>query len=198
MSSAISSIVSIINDNLIATAFKDKRFQKPALFSISKSIPYPVGDNYESIPTEIDERGNGKKLVPDDRDPVRIYHKLLNLASSQDPSQYGNGNGNIVRTYQMSAIVFAQSNLIKMSDHALEEHIMANSVDRLTKAQLASVQMNACFIKQNGTDFNSKAIWEREYNAKKYYLNTNHLFFEMKYTIECRLKKSCINTCTTC
>jgi len=191
-------IVDIINDKLKATVFNDKRFQKAAMFGIAKPMPYKKGDVFELIPTEVNHLGEGKKLVPDDKNPVQCYHKVNAIRNTLSKSQYGNGNDFIIRIAEMSMIVFALRNVIKMSEHDLDFNILASFPAKPTKEQISEMKLNDCTITYNSADFNSMAVYAREYNTKSYYLNTNHLFFEVKYTIECRLNKACINTCTTC
>lgn len=194
----LNKIVCIINDSLKEKSFNDKRFQKVAAFGISKSLPYKKGDVIEYIPTELNDNGDAKMLIPDDKNPVQIYHKVNSINYSLQKEQYGNGNDSIVRVANMSMIVFAQRNLIKLSEDMMDLYIIKGMPSKLTTASLTELKLNDCAITQSTTDFNSLAVYAREYNTKKYYLKPEHLFFEVKYQIECKLKKSCINTCETC
>lgn len=194
---SLSEIVKLINIALLALAFNVEPRQKAVLFGISKPLPYKVGGDgsYELIPTELDLSGEGKKLIPDDKNPIQIYHKVNSIATVPDKAQYGNSNDKIIRTAQMSMIVWAQSNKIKMMDNELDQLMLSVFPNKIATADLARLQLNACTINYNSSDFNSMPIFAREYATKKYYLNPQHLFFEVKYSIECRLNKSCIKTC---
>lgn len=194
----LNAITQIINDKLKATTLSDKRFQKVSAFNIAKALPVKKADAIEYIPVELCDNGEGKDIVPDDRYPVMIYHKMNSVAYAFQREQYGNGNDSVVRTAQMSMIVFAQRNLVKLSEDMMELQIVAGIPSKLTKQQLIDLKLNDCTISLTTTDFNSVAISNREYNTKKYYLKPSHIFFEMRYTIECRMKRACINTCTTC
>lgn len=195
---SLGSIVKIINDSLKTKSFSDKRFQKVAAFGISKSLPYKKNDVFEFIPTEIDDNGEAKVLFPDDKNPIQFYHKVNSIAYSLQKEQHGNGNDSIVRVAQMSLVVFAQRNKIKLSEEVLDLYIAKGLPSKLTVVQKQELKLNDCTITQVTTDFNSVQLFAREYNTKQYYLKPEHLFFEVKYQIECKLNKSCINTCETC
>lgn len=194
-------IVEIINSSLKEKAFNDKRFQKVAAYKVSKSLPYKSedsGQGYSYLPTEINDKGDGVALTPDDRFPVMVYHKMYSTANSNAPSQYGNSNDIVRRTFQMSMIIFAQRDKIKMSEDLLELNIIYGMPSKLSKTQLADLKLRNVTITLGSTDFNSLSLFLREYNTKKYYLKPSYLFFEMRYTIECDVHKACINTCKTC
>lgn len=196
--SSLNSITKIINDSLKAKPFSDKRFQKVAAFGVSKLLPYKKGDLMEYIPTELNDNGEGIKLVPDDKNPIQIYHKVNGITYSLQKQQFGNTNDYMVRVANMSMIVFGQRNLIKLNEDMLDLYILSGLPSKLTKEQLTELKLNDCTITSSTTDFNSVALWSREYNSKQYYLKPEHLFFEVKYQIECKLKKSCVNTCEPC
>lgn len=194
----LNSVVKIINDTLKATAFNDQRYSAPAMFLITKSLPYQAAAGFEYIPSVVDNNGEATRVNPDDRNVIQVYHKVNSIANFYSKQQFGNENENIVRTAQMSMIVFGQRNKIKLSDHDLDFNILASFPNKLAKAQLAELKIQDCVISYGSADFNSLQLYSREYNTKSYYLKPNHLFFEVKYTIECRLNKACINTCTEC
>lgn len=194
---SLSEIVKLINIALLTLAFNVEPRQKAALFGISKSLPYKLttGGTYELIPTQLDLLGEAKKLIPDDINPVQIYHKVNSVITVPDKQQYGNTNDKIIRTAQLSMIVWAQSDKIKLFDFELDELMLSIFPNKIATADLTRLQLTGCTINYNSTDFNSMAIFAREYATKKYYLKPQHLFFEVKYSIECRLNKSCIKTC---
>ncbi len=161
-------IVTILNDHLKATAFKDKRFQKAAMYGIAKTLPHKKGDVYELLPAVLDDLGEGTVLAPDDKNPVQCYHKVNGITNALDKSQYGNGNSNIIRTAAMSMIVFGQRKLLKLTEHELDLFIMVSFLNKLTKAQLSDLQLKDCTINYTSTDFNSMSIFAREYNTKTY------------------------------
>jgi len=196
----VKKIVQIINTQLNAAAFSDKRFQIAQLFDIAKSVPTKNKDKaLEILPCIIDDAtGEGKYLYPDDKHPVQVYHKMNSVSVVPDKVQYGNRNDIIVRTASMSMIVFGMRTKLQLSDQDLELIISASLINKLSKAQLADLTLKDCTIQHTATDFNSLGVYQKEYSTKEYYLKPTHLFFEMKYTIECKLDKSCINTCSTC
>lgn len=194
----LNTITKLINQNLIATSLKDKRFQKVAAYGISKSLPYKKGDVLEYIPTELCDNGDGKELSPDDKNPIQVYHKMYGTRYSIMKEQYGNGNTSLIRTADMSLIVFAQRNIVKLSEEQMELFVLTGIPNKLTKANLTELNLKDCTINVSSTDFDSVKIFNREYNTKKYYLKPSHIFFEMRYIIECKFDKNCINTCPTC
>ncbi len=193
----LSEIVKLINAALLTLAFNTESRQKSALYGISKTLPYKqkADTTYELIPTLLDLDGDGKKLIPDDNNSIQIYHKINSTASIPDKVQYGNTNDKIIRTTQMSMIVWAQSNKINMFDNELDQLMLSVFPNKIAKDKLNEMKLTDCTINYNSTDFNSMAIFMREYATKQYYLNPQHLLFEVKYSIECRLNKSCIKTC---
>lgn len=188
-------IVAVINEALRTTVFKDKRFLKPAMFGIAEPTPNKVGETYESLPGIIRDDGEITMVYPDDKNIIQVYHKVNSLTESADRSQYGNGNSNMIRTASMSMIIFGNRKVIKRRKDDLELFISASIPSKLSKADLIVMGLKDCSITHTSSDFNSLFIYTREYNTKKYYLKPSHLFFEMKYTIECKFNKACINTC---
>lgn len=195
----ISKIVCIINEALNIGVFNDKRFQKADLNGVVKNINQKNSSgNVEIFPATIDNNGEAKKVYPDDKFPVSVYHKINTTQQALLPTQYGNGNNFIKRTTSMSMIVFGMKSKLKLSDNELELFIASKFPDKLTVAQAADLNLKDCNIFYTGSDLNSMTVYAREYNTKDYYLKSNHLFFEVKYTIECKLDKRCINTCKDC
>lgn len=188
-------IVAIINETLRTTVLKDKRFMKAKLFEIARVMPVKKGEIFELVPGIINENGEITKVYPDDKNVIQVYHKINSSSVSVDKAQYGNGNTRLVRTANMSMIIFGLRSTIKRTEDEMDLFISASLPSKLTKQQLIDNELKDCSINHTNTDFNSLQIYSREYNSKQYYLNSSHLFFEMKYTIECKFDKSCINTC---
>ncbi len=195
----LNEIVSIINQALNANAFADKLFQKAKFYEIVKSTPIKNASGVmEMFPATISEKGECIKVYPDDKNPIQIYHKVNSMPYGLMKEQVGNGMNNIIRSANMSMIVFGLRSKLKLSDEELDLFIAAKLPERLTKTQLTDLKLKDCTIIYNSVDFNSMSVYAREYNTKEYYLKPGHLFFEVKYTIECRLDKRCINTCENC
>ncbi len=194
---SLSEIVKIINAILIASAFNTATFQKTKLFGITKTIPYKekTAGSFELLPTELDLEGNGTKVIPDDNNPLQIYHKINSITTVPDKQQYGNANDKVIRTSQLSMIVWAQMDKIKMTETQLDQLLLSVFPNKLLKADLTRLQLTDAVINMASTDFNSMQIFAREYATKQYYFNPKHLFFEVKYSIECKLSKKCIKTC---
>ena len=194
--SSLNKIVKNINASLRATSFSDKRFASFEANGIVKLLPIQnKTGGYDYRPAELTDSGEGKLLAPDDTKVLQIYHKVNGIEYSLQRERHGNGNENIIRKANMSMMVFALRNKIKLSEEMLDLFILKGVPDKFNKTVLQELNISDCSIKHASTDFNSVQLFQREYGNKTYYLKPEHLFFEVKYQIECRMKKSCINTC---
>jgi hypothetical protein len=184
-------IVAFINNTLETKAFKDKRFIA-GLHGIATMVEYQGA----IVPCIINNDADGKYVGLDDSFSVQVYHKnngtVSLVVTSSD--QFGDGNPVITRRYNMSMMVMGKRKLLDLTPEQLETIIDASFPDQLPAQLRNDFKLNNCSIGFSGTDHNSSTLLKREYGQpdKKYDLEM--IIFEMKYTIECIYKKSCIDT----
>lgn len=166
--------------------------------SLNETIELPKGSEVNGV-AELVPRDDqtipeidGKFVGVDDVYPVRIYHRLLSVASKIDTKKgYGNDVGGITNTYSIAMVVFLQHERAKLYPDELLLFIQSRMPDRL-KGQ----PYNDIRITFTGAQLDSQASWTQEYRSgTEYKLKSDQFLFKINYSIETTFSKGCFKEC---
>lgn len=191
----VDSIVSFINDQLKAGSLKDVRFKPGKYIGITTVLPRMNGERQELIPASCNNDGEYEAIVPDDRFPIIIYHKVIsNGYTSVKQQSFGNDYA-YKATTEMQLVVIADSRKIKMQAEALEPLIIFGlpglGSDQLSK----DTGLNRISISPINSTMDKILVFRQEYPATEYFLKPFQQLFSIRYRIEATFDRNCVNKC---
>lgn len=193
----LKNIVAYINDAL-CTALSDGRYDKSVFNGIAITMPRPQGDNTTDLfPVYTDDKGEGQYVGYDDAFSLQVYHKNNGVIYTQpEEEQFGNNNKVQKGVAQMSMIITGFRRALKMSPEEMTEAVLKSLPSLMDKANLTANQLMSVKINPASADFNTMAVFGREYKVKSLKaLQPDIMMVELKYKIECIFDTRCINTC---
>lgn len=194
-------VVNHINTRLNAEVLmKSSKFAGSKLHGIAFTIPEISSAGTKWLPAVVDESGEMCTVVPDDRYPVRIYHRV-NSASPQgaNVSQYGDGLKMLSDSYNCSMIVHGFRDKIKMDVYALEALLISAMPSELSAAMKSDYKVKQCTIRIQERQYDPFKLWVDEYRSlDEIGLKINSLFFRINYQVQQIYDKSCISICDNC
>lgn len=188
----VNEIVSEINKAI-------KGFLTDSTFAISSlnGIVYPLlKEKDNSLPATIDHKGNATYTGIDDKYSLMVYHKIMTTVPKKAAAtrQFGDGNKTLQVTNKMSLVVFANREKLKLTQEVLANYIVAALPTNIDKAILSKERLSECTIDVLEVNFNSSALFKREY-LKESILKPHQMLFEVSYQIVYGFNANCINTC---
>lgn len=191
--SLVCDIVKFINDSLKESAFKAPRFSGSEFYGIATQVPRD--DAF--VMTLLNEKGETVKdnlMYWENGGPIQLYHRLWSSSIAPDlkDDAFGDDTYSLKRTLHMSMVVFATREKVQMSAEDLELFMYLQMPGTLPKAQMPA-GIESCFITPSGSDFNQPQLLNREFKLTNNTLEPKAVLFELKYVIECKASKNCIN-----
>lgn len=166
--------------------------------SLNESIDLPNGSEVNGIAELVSQEANtlpeidGKFVGVDDKFPVRIYHRLLNLQAKFRPGTgYGNSTGDVSNTYSIIMVVFLQHGRTNMYPDEFFTRLQSDLPERLKINPYKDI-----IITISGTSLDSQANWIQEYRSgTDYRLKSDQFLFKINYSIETIFSKGCFKQC---
>lgn len=197
-------IIKHINDVLLDKLFIKEKFAGSKLFGIAET-DYKKEDVlgtdktvFVSVPCSVDDNGYSLPIYPDDNFPVILFHKFSTGAYKTDAKlQHGRNNIIRYRLVNVSLIVLAMREKIKMNYADLEFLISSAMPLTISKDQLTKLALKNCSINVLASDFNSHDIYRREWPDAETPLAPGNMVFEINYQIGYTFDKDCINSCNS-
>lgn len=187
----VNTIIDEINKS-IKGFLTDSSFAMSSLNGIAYTL---LKDKDNSCPTIIDNKGNAKYVGIDDKNAISVYHKIIStIPGKSKDSQFGDGNSKIIVTNRMSLLIFANREKLNITQEVLANYILASLPTNIDKSVLSKESLSDCIINVLEVNFNSSALYKREY-LKESLLKPHQMFFEVSYQIVYGFKSNCINTC---
>lgn len=183
-----------INES-IKSFLKEEKYQKIQYNGVTRLIVLDPKKNSELVPAVCSPSGECKGITPDDRYPMVMYHRVNDTKVEKAPNQYGDGVKSLKRSFNMGLIVFGQANQLKLDPDQVELLLLSSFPTDAKKQWQTDNKINAFELQITGSNFDSYAIFAREYKGAQYNLKPQHFLFEVKYRIECVFRKDCITTC---
>jgi len=194
----LNSIVTIINTALEADVFNTSRFQGGRYFTIAELMKERQGDSIISKPCTIDNDGEGTSVMIDDTWPLQIYHRVINLAYEQAPTDnFGDPVTTIKEIATMALVFMSDRGLLQMRGEDLMALIAVNMPATLTTTQLNTLDLNSVQIYANGQAIiDNEIVYNREYQLQEFMLKPNSIMYSLNYTIETVYSKKCLEACS--
>ena len=178
--------------NKAVTGFlTESSFQMSSLNGIAYTM---LKEKDISLPAVIDNNGEARYVGIDDKYNLMTYHRIMTTAPSKKTTQYGDANSRTMITNRMSMIVFANRQKLKITPEVLANYIVASLPTNIDKSILSKESLNNCTIDVLEINFNSSALFKREY-LKDSLLKPHQMLFEISYQIVYGFNSNCINTC---
>lgn len=184
---SVTSFIQEINKHLTPSF---KKWTGTKLYGYTQLMLKKRGNEYDLLPAEVDKKGEGTYVGPDDTSPISLYHKLNNLNSSVRSNGTGDSLGDQVNLYQNSMVVFVDRTKTGLLPDELLLHIQANFPEKLRIQPYKNIT-----IKFTGVLLNSRAVFERDFQGSTFKLPNEKTLFEINYTIESMFDKNCFNNC---
>ncbi len=158
---------------------------------VAYTIPKKEGKVYQFLPAIINTDGNAKWVTFDDIKELTIYHKINASTYTQLKNQsYGDGYDSFQHNYEIDLVVMADRKKVNVSPDVLEVAIASNIISTLNIANVDYIS-----IVTMSANHNSKTLFSQEFQGVDYYLKPEHIFFSIRYRVEIRYQKGCINLC---
>lgn len=166
--------------------------------SLNEQIELPKGSEVNGV-AELVPRDDqtipeidGKFVGVDDTFSVRIYHRVLSVASKTDIKKgYGNDVGEVSNTYSITMVVFLQHERAKLYPDELLLFIQSKMPDRLIGPPYNDIRVTV-----TGAGLDSQSNWTQEYKSgANYRLKSDQFLFKINYSIETTFSKGCFKEC---
>lgn len=183
-------IASYINAYL-DLAMRDQKFAGMKTYGLTEI--YDRGK--DKLPAEVDSNGELIYVGIDDCHPVIIYHRCDSTTSVMDKNNFGAGRDDVIETSQMRLFAYAQNQKVKMSAAEMKDFLYCAIPGLLDKTSCTNLGIKSANITVTGCNFNSLDTYKKEYKLNRAF-NPAFYLIEIKYSIECRMKKPCVdNAC---
>lgn len=193
----ISNIVDWINVQLKANALKDARFQLGTLNGLAQLIPYSEAGKDTITKFSPAIPGTKKLIVPEDKQSIIAYHRLIrnSYSTAQQSAQFGNGNSLTACISDMLMIVMADSERLKLSQPELEALIVQGLPQAMPKADKEPLQLINVLVSNYESNFETIQIYNQEYRGVVFNAVPSFFMIGIKYRIEATFKKGCFQIC---
>jgi hypothetical protein len=189
-------ILEVINENLYGNFLDENAFQNADIQGLAYlSVPR---DDSPRKPYIIDGH-NVKDISINDSFDFSIYHRCTDIQFKDvTANTFGDGNGMIGMTCQMTAIVYADRFACGYSQEDMVMKVSSALNYTLTKADLGTsglARVKSTVTKANN---NSTAVFFQEYgDGANCPLSLESIYFAIQYTIDITATAGCLK-CTEC
>ena len=142
------------------------------------------------LPMVVNDQGKAIYIGPEDHKDVTIYHRVLSIAPSTKPVQYGRTNARQAVRVTMGMVVFFKIAKVRQLPHNLSMIMMGGLPSTIKfnsdEARLTSVSVNT----------NSLQVFQEEFNGSQaYFLHPDTAMFRISYVLDGNLDIDCVNSC---
>ena len=186
--------IQLINSSLKKTAFADARFQNGRYEAIVYDAVIQTGDNKrETIPVIMDDNYLPVDISIDDTYPIVVYHRVLTSSYTLlTGAQFGSGNPTVRQLNTVKMVVYGKYGALKLTREALEALIVTNFPDNINPPPF---QLSQMLVQFTGSNYNSRQLWNEEYQGVDFRLSAEDIFFSINYTMQSIFKKGCFKIC---
>lgn len=194
----LETIVKHINDSLKASSLNTKRFQVSNLMGISTIVPVSDSKGKQKQvslwPGIVSIQGEVDIIDLNDDFDLHIYHKTIGTGHALDKASHGN-EYDYKDTTEMSMMIYGQGDKLKVSMEQLETIIRIGFPLRLSDDLMASTGLKSCMLSTLATDLDKLRVFRQEYPNTDYFLKPESIFFLIRYRIETRFNRKCLDAC---
>lgn len=190
--------VKLLNEKIMATLCFTTP-QRIQCFGIVETIVKPVGTEEQAmlirIPAFIDDEGEAHEVVPEDMFDLTLYHRIDNITNTLTKVGYGDSQGDIIETANMTLTVFAYRTRVRKPAQDIEAIIK----DRFPDAAILLQDEQGNYVQKSvvrigNSLFDRLAIEQKEYsNLSMDYPELSS--FQMTYKIESTWNRGCLTLC---
>jgi hypothetical protein len=190
----LNKIVDRINSHWKADAFKSALFRDAELIGLCSQIPINDGDNVVFDIIEHASHGGAKRFdLHNVESSVSIYHRLMSVSRNSSVSGFGDDINSPVVSYNMSALVFVNQQKTNLFAHQIEMLLNQKLLQQFGFSDLPEGYESINVISE-GSEFNQRYLFEREFNLKHFTMEPRIVLFEFKYQLECTVNNDCIKS----
>lgn len=188
-------IVEEINAQLLTEIFSKGSFQGSKLFGIGypQAITKEGTDKLEYVIMGHDE----EDFTYDDSAPVCLYHRQLQTPLTPDTQQSHGRGTNQKESAQMTLVVWAKRDTIKIHESTLASWIASTLNTNFPPDALTSFKLNQASVSATNINFDSAQVFQTEYK-QPYPFGIEIEYFSVQYKIESTYNKGCFVTCPDC
>lgn len=195
---ALNSISLLINTALQKGHFSSRRFNPTSFNAIAdpmKVVEEKDGQTIEyTIPTIINNDGEGTQIVFDDKYSAQGYHRIIMPAYSAPDPAYGKPGKDIQEIADMKFVFMGDRSQMKVR----QEEVIAAAVYDFPKEFLPSeykpLGLTSCVIEMGTVEQNMYEVFVSEWNGRDYDLTTSSILFAINYRIVSTYSK-CLSIC---
>jgi len=186
-----SSIINIINDQILAGTLCDSRFANGSINGIAYDGTEMDSSGIRVYPIVYDLTGNGSKVNPDDTYPIQIYHKILNKTYQVKPGSVGDRSNVVSEKTDVKMVVAGWTNPLQLTQEDLEALIASNFPDQIAPALYTPLRLQNLVITLVSSVLDRAQVYREEYRGIPYQVRPEQILFSIRYQIESTYKKGC-------
>lgn len=190
----LNKIVELIDSN-----FSNKLSAYPAAEYYGIATPIAVQRNNGTIiyPNVINIDGSIQGTFFQHNAPYVLYHRLLNTTFSPVNGQrFGQDAMTLLHsTTSVQLVVMGMRNKINASPESLIMQIVDTLPPAIVGDNLNTLGINSISAKENSIEYDSRAIFNREFQGIKYFIGPESFLVAARYTIEGTYLKGCASNC---
>ena len=189
-------IAYIINDNLQTTVFDKAAFQSCLYHGIADMVTTtnPSGDLSE--PVIVDTDGQCTELTLNDKDAMKIYHRVLNTSYSLpdgDIGKAGTYRKEIADMYIVAWGIRARLNGIRPEE--LAKAIAVGIPLNFSDAQLTTLGLSLLEIDLGSIETDSYKVYNAEFKGPKFAYSTDTIMCSIRYKVTSWIPTECYQIC---
>lgn len=189
----LNEIINYINENIKTNVFQKDGLHNSLLLGVAESVARSNTTN-DTVPIIF----NDKELLVEltDKYNVILFHKINRSQIQITKDNYGSENNSLLKSYNVSLIVFFDRKKINLCKEDFELLVSAYLPSNITQQLIKNLNIQNCYIEPLQTDYNGYALLQREYKTSQFNLKPTHTMFEVQYKIDLKFNKNCLNKCS--
>lgn len=191
-------IVEAINATLAAGMDQVTSLHNYRVYGIAEPSLTNRSEGEAIQPCTINLDGEGTPVVYDDSYSLVMYHRIFSEGIAPLANrQFGNKATDWVRTSSdMELVVFAHRTKTKMNPRTLAAQIFYLMPAAQTPIyDTSNNKIATTVVLPININFDSNAIFSRDYRGAEYFISESLMLFSIRYTIESDIRKECFNIC---
>lgn len=189
----IKPIVDYINSTLQTGKLNGVYWQSGKWFGVcSTTAGVDVDGNVEYYVHE-----NGNDVTPDDTYPVTVYHRCTGVQFVPIQSQFGTGSSLLKARYNMRAVVFVDTEKIKMEANDLAFLFYAGFPDEIKRSLFTIDGIAKCTVTATSAETDTAKVFQGEFAAPYAGQLASSVLIAVNYVIEIDADRHCL-ACQDC
>jgi len=196
--SDLSNIVDKINISFKAGNFAGKPFQKGLFTGMTKQVDRIVDEKVQKMIILYDDTSgkNATEIVPDDKYPFQLYHRLKGqeISNEQTEEFYGDEDQQKMVTFTMGLVVFADKFNLELTEEELVTALALDFPANIKPSTIPSSQFSDCEINLGKVESDTAKVFTTEY-GKDTPIAQQYVFLSFEYEVIITYSKQCFTLC---